>query len=174
MVFYFIVKRTILRDGHVCTGGNIFLPTGFLTSFDSSGKHTELFKLKRPCYLFQVFNFLVEEIISNGDLFVSWAVLFFNNFRLFFKELECMNRVHINQKVTVTAVSFNRQLQTAPRRMEYNGKTYTFPEPGLHYEVRQGENFVRLFDVSDERATYRLRCDGDQRDWTLVTITNHT
>lgn len=82
-----------------------------------------------------------------------------------------MNRVNVNKEVAITAVYFRRQLQTVPKRMEYEGNTYTFAESGLQYLVKRGEQMVRLFDMSDGAATYRLKRDDTQNSWTLLSIT---
>jgi len=80
-------------------------------------------------------------------------------------------RTTINQKVNVTAVYFqNKQLRTFPKRIELNnGTTYTFRE-GLECLVKKGEEIIRIFDMTDGAASYRLRCGADQNDWTLVAI----
>jgi hypothetical protein len=76
----------------------------------------------------------------------------------------------INQKVNVTAVYFqSKRLKTFPRRIEHDGTIYTFQD-GLQYLVKKGEQIIRIFDMTDGIANYRLRCTGDQDDWTLVTI----
>ena len=85
-----------------------------------------------------------------------------------------MNRVNINKEVAITAVYFqSKQLKTFPKRMEYDGNTYTFAESGLQYSVRRGEKMVRLFDMTDGDATYRLKCDDAANNWMLVAITQH-
>lgn len=80
-------------------------------------------------------------------------------------------RTTINQKVNVTAVYFqNKQLRTFPKRIELNnGTTYTFRE-GLECLIKKGEEIIRIFDMTDGAANYRLRCSVDQNDWTLVAI----
>lgn len=83
-----------------------------------------------------------------------------------------MTRTTINQKVNVTAVYFqSKQLRTFPKRIELNnGTTYTFRE-GLQCLVKKGEEIIRIFDMSDGSANYRLRCSSDQNDWMLESIT---
>jgi len=76
----------------------------------------------------------------------------------------------INQKVVVSAVTFDRQLETVPRRMEYRGTTYHFVESGLKCLVRSGERMVRIITMSDGAADYRLRQDSSEYDWTLLSI----
>lgn len=82
-----------------------------------------------------------------------------------------MNRLTINKEVAITAVYFRRQLQTVPKRMEFDGNIYDFAESGLQYLVKRGEQMVRLFDMSDGAATYRLKRDDSQNSWTLLSIT---
>jgi hypothetical protein len=77
----------------------------------------------------------------------------------------------VNQDVNVNAFYFkNRQSRLAsfPKQMEFGGAQYHFADSGLRYLVRQGQQLIQLFDVSDGHDTFRLRNVGD--DWRLVTI----
>ncbi len=76
----------------------------------------------------------------------------------------------INQKVVVSAVTFDRQLETVPRRMEYRGTTYHFVESGLKCLVRSGERMVRIITMSDGNTDFRLRQGSDEYDWTLLSM----
>jgi len=76
----------------------------------------------------------------------------------------------INQKVVVSAVTFDRALETVPRRMEYRGTTYHFVEAGLKCLVRSGERMVRIITMSDGANDYRLRQDSGEYGWTLLSI----
>lgn len=81
------------------------------------------------------------------------------------------NRIAINQEVNVTAVYFqSSELKTFPKRMEFDGTTYTFRD-GLQCLIKKGQEMVQIFDMTDGTASYRLRRDGNQSNWTLVTIT---
>jgi len=83
------------------------------------------------------------------------------------------NRVAINQEVAVTALYFknDRQLKSFPKRMEFNGREYTFVESGLRYLVQKGQQLVQVFDMSDGSNDYRLRFDNQEKLWTLVDMT---
>lgn len=81
-----------------------------------------------------------------------------------------MNRKTINKKVNVTAVYFRQGLKTYPKRIEFDGSTYTFEEDGLHYNIQKGENSFQLFDMTDGVTTFRLRTE-DHAGWTLVSMT---
>jgi hypothetical protein len=85
------------------------------------------------------------------------------------------NRVTVNKEVSVTAMYFRRpkQLKTFPKRMEFDGREYTFIESGLQYLIQRGQRAVRFFDMTDGSANYRLKYDGEAFTWTLVSITNH-
>lgn len=76
----------------------------------------------------------------------------------------------INQKVVVSAVTFDRQLETVPRRMEYRGTTYHFVESGLRCLVRSGERMVRIVTMSDGSTDFRLRQESNDYDWTLLSM----
>ncbi|MEK7153680.1 MAG: hypothetical protein AAB834_07035, partial [Patescibacteria group bacterium] len=72
--------------------------------------------------------------------------------------------------VAVTAVYFqnNRELKSFPKRMEFDGREYTFIESGLRYLVQKGQRLIQIFDMTDGVADYRLRFDDRQKLWTLV------
>jgi hypothetical protein len=82
------------------------------------------------------------------------------------------NRVSINKEVAVTAVYFqnSQELKSFPKRIEFDGREYTFLESGLRYLVQKGHRLVQIFDMTDGIADYRLRYDGNQQLWTLVDI----
>lgn len=81
----------------------------------------------------------------------------------------------VNEDIEITAVSFRPQrssheLESFPRRMLWAGREYDFVEMGMQYLVQKGQHIVRLFDVSDGFANYRLRFDPDEHRWTLLSI----
>jgi hypothetical protein len=81
------------------------------------------------------------------------------------------NRITVNKEVNVTAVYFQSQgMKTFPRRMEFDGDTYTFAD-GLQYLIKKGQDMVQIFDMTDGAASYRLKRDGNHANWTLVAIT---
>jgi hypothetical protein len=84
-----------------------------------------------------------------------------------------MNRTTINREVNVTALYFRNknQLKSFPRRMEYDGREYIFEESGMQYQVIKNDQDLRLFDMTDGQADYRLRFDYKSLTWTLVSIT---
>lgn len=83
------------------------------------------------------------------------------------------SRVIVNKEVYITAVYFKggRNLIGFPKRMEFDGREYTFVESGLRYFVRKGQQLIQVFDMSDGEADYRLKFDTGQQLWTLVDIT---
>lgn len=86
-----------------------------------------------------------------------------------------MTKRALNEKVTITGWTFrnSRELSTFPKRMEFAGNSYTFKD-GLQYLVRKGESVMRIFDMTDGAGSdYRLLCNENQNDWTLVAITNY-
>lgn len=81
------------------------------------------------------------------------------------------NRIAVNKEVNVTALYFRgRQLESFPKRMEFNGREYTFMD-GLRYLVHKGQRLIRVFDMTDGTRDYRLNLDVRQQSWTLVDIT---
>ena len=83
------------------------------------------------------------------------------------------SRVTVNKEVNITAVYFQgrRKLTSFPKRMEFNGREYTFAESGLQYLIQKGQQLVQVFDMSDGESNYRLKFDNGQKLWTLVDIT---
>lgn len=79
-------------------------------------------------------------------------------------------RVAINKEVAITAVYFHNseQLKSFPKRMEFEGREYTFIETGLRYLIQKGQRLIQVFDMTDGHSEYRLRFDSDQKLWTLV------
>lgn len=82
------------------------------------------------------------------------------------------NRVAINKEISVTAVYFQngRELKSFPKRIEFDGREYTFMN-GLRYLVQKGQKLIQVFDMTDGQAEYRLRFDTHDKLWTLVDIT---
>lgn len=82
-------------------------------------------------------------------------------------------KVAVNRSVEITAMYFRNKdgLKTFPRRMEFDGTTYTFRD-GLQMLVQKGEDILRVFEMSDGNTNFRLTCDASQKSWTLVDITH--
>jgi hypothetical protein len=80
-----------------------------------------------------------------------------------------MTKQSINEQITVTSVGFRPNGDIIPRRMEYRGTSYTFIDAGIRYSIKQGGKLLRMFDVSDGTAAFRLRQDEDS--WSLMTMT---
>lgn len=82
-----------------------------------------------------------------------------------------MSKKFINEEITVTAVSFRRNFDTVPQRIEYKGQAYTFLDAGMRYLVKNGSRISQLFDMTDGTSQFRLRREADEPNWTLVAIT---
>lgn len=80
----------------------------------------------------------------------------------------------INEEVQVTGMYFksakpgDRHLKGYPKRMEYEGREYTFIESGLRYLIRKGQQLIEVFDMTDGTRDYRLKFEPSERSWTLV------
>lgn len=81
------------------------------------------------------------------------------------------SRVTINKEVAVTAVYFqnNQELKSFPKRIEFDGREYTFLD-GLRYLIQKGQRLVQIFDMTDGQSEYRLRFDSHEKLWTLIDI----
>lgn len=74
--------------------------------------------------------------------------------------------------IEITSVYFRnnpakQRVESYPKRMVCDGREYNFMESGMRYLVQKGQQFVKLFDVSDGQTQYRLRLD-EHDHWTLV------
>jgi hypothetical protein len=85
-------------------------------------------------------------------------------------ELEMSTKI-VNKQVNVTALYFGKDLDTFPKRIEFDGETRTF-RSGLQCLIKKGKGMVRLFNMTDGKAEYRLRYDQDEANWTLLAIAN--
>lgn len=74
-------------------------------------------------------------------------------------------------EIQITSVQFrsnsNKQrFESFPKRMVMDGREYTFVD-GMRYLVQKGQEFIKLFDMTDGEHQYRLRVD-ESNHWTLV------
>lgn len=76
--------------------------------------------------------------------------------------------ITINSPVDVTAIGFGRGMRSYPRRIEYQGTTYSFIDAGLRTVIRSGERIAQIFTMTDGAHDYRLRSEGSS--WTLLSI----
>lgn len=82
-----------------------------------------------------------------------------------------MTKSIINEEVAVTAVSFRRNFEPIPTRIEYKGRAYIFIDSGMRYLVKNGERISQLFDMTDGTTNFRLRNESGASNWTLVAMT---
>ena len=66
--------------------------------------------------------------------------------------------------------NIQKQIRTYPKKIECEGTTYTFND-GLQLLVQQGKELIRIFDMTDGQAHYRLRNDVTEQRWRLMSIT---
>ena len=77
----------------------------------------------------------------------------------------------INKEVTVTALYFHgKQFKSFPKRIMLDNQEITFLDSGIQYLVQKGQHLIRLFDMTDGIASYRLKFDPEQWTWTLLRI----
>jgi len=76
----------------------------------------------------------------------------------------------INSPVSVTAMGFGRDMRAYPRRMEFEGTTYSFIDAGIRTVIRTGGRIAQIFSMSDGMRDYRLRSDDQGGSWTLLSI----
>ena len=86
------------------------------------------------------------------------------------------SRKLINQEVAVTGMYFRparpdkRHIKGYPKRMEYEGREYTFLESGLRYILNKGQQLTEIFDMTDGKRDFRLKFDTAEQTWTLVGV----
>lgn len=73
-----------------------------------------------------------------------------------------------NQEVEVNAFYFTdkKGLRSYPQRITAGHNQYSFTDLLMHYVVHQGQQLIRLFDMTDGINTYRLRNENGR--WILV------
>ncbi|HSH17904.1 MAG TPA: hypothetical protein VK978_00825 [Candidatus Saccharimonadales bacterium] len=82
----------------------------------------------------------------------------------------------VNKEVSVTGLYFRpsrrdeRHIKGYPKRMEYEGREYTFVESGLRYLLQKGQQLFEVFDMTDGERDYRLKFDTNANVWTLVGV----
>lgn len=81
-----------------------------------------------------------------------------------------MKKQQINEKVTVTAFGFRKNLSAYPKRIEYKGLTYKFIDAGLRCLVNQGDAIAEILTLSDGVRDYHLKTENRGLAWTLVKI----
>lgn len=80
------------------------------------------------------------------------------------------NTTTINSPVSVTAFAFGRNMSAYPRRIEYNGATYSFIDAGVRMVVSTGGKIAQIMTMSDGRRDFHLRSDNNGGSWTLLSI----
>lgn len=82
------------------------------------------------------------------------------------------NRIAIVKEVDVPELYFKNEgrLTSFPRRMQFDGREYTFMD-GLRYLVQRGQQLIQIFDMTDGARDYRLQFDAREQSWTLVDMT---
>ena len=81
-----------------------------------------------------------------------------------------MTKTTVDKPVSVTAIWFDKDLGSVPKRIEFGGRSYTFIDRGLRYCIKQGSHITRLFDLTDGEALFRLKHEVDVDAWNLLSI----
>lgn len=83
-----------------------------------------------------------------------------------------MKKIKVNEKVSITAMGFRKNLDVYPSRMEFRGVTYHFIDAGIRCLLHCGEHIAEFFTLSDGQSCYQLKLDHSDNDWTLISITS--
>ena len=81
-----------------------------------------------------------------------------------------MNRITVNEQVSITQMGFKKNLSAYPRRMEFRGTIYEFLDAGLRCLIRSGSHVAEVLTMTDGRQEFQLRSDNNGGNWTLVSI----
>lgn len=81
-----------------------------------------------------------------------------------------MKRTYVNKPVYISAIGFRKNLDSFPRRMEFDGNTYHFVDAGLRCLLRCGNYIAEFFTLSDGKSNYYLRIDNKNNTWMLLSI----
>lgn len=81
-----------------------------------------------------------------------------------------MTKTNVDKPVSVTAIWFDKDLGSVPKRIEFGGRSYTFVDRGLRYCIKKGSTITRLFDLTDGEALFRLKHEVDVDAWNLLSI----
>lgn len=81
-----------------------------------------------------------------------------------------MTKRKVNKIVDVTAVWFDKNCEAVPKRIEFEGRSYTFVDRGLRYCIKRGEQITRLFDLTDGETYFRLKNEVDSSAWNVLSI----
>lgn len=74
------------------------------------------------------------------------------------------------QDIEINAFTFINKngFRGVPQIITVENQRYSFIDSGLQYLIKKGQHLVRLFDMTDGKQLFRLRCEDNQ--WTLVNI----
>ena len=81
-----------------------------------------------------------------------------------------MNRITVNEQVSITQMGFKKNLAAYPRRMEFRGTIYEFLDAGLRCLIRSGNHVAEVLTMTDGNREFQLRSDNNGGNWTLVSI----
>ena len=76
----------------------------------------------------------------------------------------------INRPVAITALGFGRDMRVTPRRIEFDGSSYTFVDEGIRARIQRGSVISQVLTMSDGERMFRLKNDGMGGNWTLLGI----
>jgi hypothetical protein len=67
-------------------------------------------------------------------------------------------------------MGFGRNMSAYPRRIEFEGTTYSFVDTGLRTVVRTGGKIAQILTMSDGLRDFCLRSYDRGGSWTLLSI----
>lgn len=79
-----------------------------------------------------------------------------------------MTKTTIEKEVAVTALTFGRDFEPVPSRIEFEGRTIRFVDEGMRVRISRGNEITKLFDMSDGESLFRLSQSG--LGWKLLSI----
>lgn len=79
-----------------------------------------------------------------------------------------MTKTTIEREVAVTALTFGRDFEPVPSRIEFEGRTIRFVDEGMRFRISRGNKTTKLFDMTDGESLFRLSQSG--LGWKLLSI----
>jgi len=82
-------------------------------------------------------------------------------------------RETLREEVTVSLVFDRKTKRVIPRRILWQGNTYTTSKVGLHHTFKRGDTLIHVFSVvTDKDLFFRLEFDTKTLHWTLTEVSD--
>jgi len=80
----------------------------------------------------------------------------------------------IYEKISVLSLFDHEKGVVIPKKIRWKGRIYTIIKLSYHHKIRQGQNLLHIFHVTDGVMDFRLRLDTHNLHWMLEEISDGT